>query len=108
MAAFRQGLFNDLDNPKMAIFFGSLLPQFVAPDGASVAGLMLLGIVFAAMTFSWLVLYAIVLAKLGDRLRLPAIRRAIEALTGTLLISLGSALPPTSDNGHSEDREVRK
>ena len=88
-AAFRQGLVSDLGNPKMAIFFASLLPQFVAPGGASVAGFMLLGIVFAVMTFSWLVLYSVVLAKLGDRLRRPAVRLAIEALTGTLLIGLG-------------------
>ena len=87
-AAFRQGLVSDLGNPKMAIFFASLLPQFVSPGGASVAAFTLLGIVFAGMTFSWLVLYAVVLAKLGDRLRLPAVRRAIEAMTGTLLIGL--------------------
>jgi threonine/homoserine/homoserine lactone efflux protein len=67
----------------------SLLPQFVPPGGASVAAFMLLGIVFAAMTFSWLVLYAAILAKLGDRSRRPAVRRAIEAMTGTLLIGLG-------------------
>ena len=73
----------------MAIFFASLLPQFVVPGGASVAGFMLLGIVFAVMTFSWLALYAVVLAKLRDRLRLPAVRRASEALTGTLSIGLG-------------------
>lgn len=42
-AAFRQGLVSDLGNPKMAIFFASLLPQFVVPGGASVAGFMLLG-----------------------------------------------------------------
>jgi threonine/homoserine/homoserine lactone efflux protein len=72
----------------MVIFFAGLLPQFVAPGGASVAGFMLLGIVFAVMTFSWLVLYSVVLAKLGDRLQPPAVRRAIEAMTGTLLIGL--------------------
>jgi threonine/homoserine/homoserine lactone efflux protein len=64
-AAFRHGLVSDLGNPKMAIFFASLLPQFVAPGAASVAGFMLLGIVFAVMTFAWLALYAVVLAKRG-------------------------------------------
>ena len=64
-AAFRQGLVSDLGNPKMAIFFASLLPQFVSPGGASVAAFTLLGIVFAGMTFSWLVLYAVVLANAG-------------------------------------------
>ena len=88
-AAFWQGPVSDLGNPKLAIFFASLLPQFVSPGGASVAALTLLGIVFAGMTFAWLAPYAVVLAKLGDRLRLPAVRRAIEAMTGTLLIGLG-------------------
>src|SRR5271170_2253130 len=64
---------------------GDLLRQpavaVCSPGGASVAGFMLLGIVFAAMTFSWLVLYAVVLAKLGDRLRRPAVRRTIEGVT---------------------------
>jgi threonine/homoserine/homoserine lactone efflux protein len=87
--AFRQGLVSDLGNPKMAIFFASLLPQFVAPGEASVARFMLLGIVFAAMTFSWLAVYAVALAKLGERLRRPAVRRAFAAATGALLIGLG-------------------
>ena len=87
--AFRQGLISDLGNPKMAIFFASLLPQFVAPGEASVARFMLLGVVFAAMTFAWLVFYAVVLARLGERLRRPAVRRAFAAATGALLIGLG-------------------
>jgi threonine/homoserine/homoserine lactone efflux protein len=88
-AAFRQGLVSDLGNPKMAIFFASLLPQFVPPGRTSVADFMLLGSVFAVTTFSWLALYAAVLARVGNRLRQPAVRRAIEAVTGTLLIGLG-------------------
>jgi threonine/homoserine/homoserine lactone efflux protein len=30
--AFRQGVINNLRNPKMAVFFASVLPQF-APSG---------------------------------------------------------------------------
>jgi threonine/homoserine/homoserine lactone efflux protein len=87
-AAFRQGVISDLGNPKMAIFFASLLPQF-APAGAAFAHFMLLGAVFAAMTFTWLALYAAIVAKAGDVLRQPAIRRAVEGITGVLLIGLG-------------------
>ena len=32
--AFRQGLLSNLGNPKIAVFFTSLLPQFGAPSGA--------------------------------------------------------------------------
>ena len=31
LAAFRQGLLNNLANPKMAVFFASVLPQFAPP-----------------------------------------------------------------------------
>ena len=88
LAAFRQGLISDLGNPKMAVFFASLLPQF-APSGATFVHFLLLGVVFAAMTFAWLALYAAFVASAGDFLRRPAIRRAIEGVTGALLIGLG-------------------
>jgi threonine/homoserine/homoserine lactone efflux protein len=87
-AAFRQGVISDLGNPKMAVFFASLLPQF-APADAGFLGFMLLGVVFAAMTFIWLALYAALVARAGDWLRRPRIRRTIEGITGTLLVGLG-------------------
>ncbi len=89
LAAFRQGIISDLGNPKMAVFFASLLPQFVPAGHPSFFALLLLGTVFAAMTFSWLALYTFVVAKAGDFLRRPAIRRAIEGATGALLMGLG-------------------
>jgi len=91
-SAYRQGLISDLGNPKMAVFFASLLPQFVPPGGASFAALLGLGVVFAVMTFTWLALYATMVAKAGDFLRRPSIRRAIEGVTGMALIGLGIRL----------------
>ncbi|RRI05470.1 LysE family translocator [Mesorhizobium tamadayense] len=88
-SAYRQGLISDLGNPKMAVFFASLLPQFVPPGGENFLALLGLGAVFAVMTFTWLALYATVIAKAGDFLRRPSIRRAIEGITGMVLIGLG-------------------
>jgi len=87
--AFRQGLISDLGNPKMAVFFASLLPQFAPSGPGAFVGLLSLGLVFALMTFSWLTLYAIVVSRAGDFLRRSSIRRTIEGVTGTLLIALG-------------------
>ena len=87
--AFAQGLISDLGNPKMAVFFASLLPQFVLPGEGMFAALMSLGLIFSLMTFVWLVSYAFVVAKAGEILRRPVIRRWIEAVTGTLLVALG-------------------
>ena len=92
IAAFRQGLISDLGNPKIAVFFASLLPQFVPSGAATFLAFLLLGVTFAAITFVWLTLYATFVAKAGDFLRRPRIRRAIEGITGTLLIGLGIRL----------------
>ncbi len=89
-SAFRQGLLSDLGNPKMAVFFSSLLPQFAGD--ARFASLALLGLVFCAMTFAWLVGYAFVLSLAGDWLRRRAVWRAVEAVTGAALVALGLKL----------------
>jgi threonine/homoserine/homoserine lactone efflux protein len=86
--AYRQGLISNLGNPKIAVFFASLLPQFAAGSG-SFSTLFLLGLVFAAMTLLWLSAYALVVAKAGDVLRRSQVRRVIEAVTGGLLLALG-------------------
>jgi threonine/homoserine/homoserine lactone efflux protein len=88
-AAFRQGLVSDLGNPKMAVFFASLLPQFVPAGQPAFTAFLALGLVFSLMTFAWLAAYAVAVAKAGDVLRRPRIRRAIEGVTGALLVGLG-------------------
>ena len=86
--SFRQGVLSNLGNPKMAIFFTSLLPQF----GASFAAMLALGVVFCTMTFLWLIGYGIAVAKAGDVLRRPRIRRVIDAITGAVLAAFGVRL----------------
>jgi threonine/homoserine/homoserine lactone efflux protein len=88
-SAFRQGVLSNLGNPKMAVFFTSLLPQFGAESFLS---LLALGLVFCSMTFVWLTAYAFVVARAGDVLRRPAIRRVFDALLGAVLVALGLRL----------------
>lgn len=91
-AGLRQGLLSNLANPKMVVFFTSLLPQFVIPGQASFASLLGLGLLFCSMTLGWLALYAAVVARLGDVLRRSAIRRGLDAVMGTVLVALGLRL----------------
>ena len=88
--SFRQGVVSNLGNPKMAIFFTSLLPQF-APQPAF-GPLFVLGLAFSAMTFTWLTGYAFAVAKAGDFLRRTRIRQALDRVTGVVLIALGLRL----------------
>ena len=87
--AARQGLLSNLANPKMAVFFTSLLPQF---GGESFGALLALGLVFCAMTFAWLAAYAVVVARAGDVLRRPRVRRALDAALGAVLVAFGLRL----------------
>jgi len=89
--AFRQGLLSNLGNPKIAVFFTSFLPQFTSA-GASFLSLLVLGLLFCAMTFVWLVAYGTVVAKAGDVLRRPRVRRVLEGLTGAVLLAFGVRL----------------
>lgn len=86
--AFRQGLLSNLGNPKMLAFFTSLLPQF----GDSFATLLGFGLLFCCLTLVWLVAYSVAVARAGDLLRRPWVRRVLEGVTGVVLVSLGLRL----------------
>ena len=90
--ALRQGLINDLANPKIAVFFSSLLPQFAPAHGPAFPTLLALGLLFCAMTFAWLCLYATAIDRLSALLSRTAVRRAIDAVMGTVLMALGGRL----------------
>ena len=89
---YRQGLISNLSNPKIVVFFLSLFPQFVTRGQGSFLGLLLLGLIFCSITITWLTLYAVVVARIGDFLRRDRVRRALEATTGLVLIGLGLRL----------------
>jgi threonine/homoserine/homoserine lactone efflux protein len=88
LVAYRQGVLSDLGNPRMAVFFTSLLPQF----GASFGSLLALGLVFCSLTLLWLSAYAIVVARAGAFLRRSIFRRALDGLSGLVLVALGLRL----------------
>jgi len=81
---YRQGLLSNLGNPKMPVFFTSLLPQF----GASFAALALHGVAFAALTLARLAL----VARAGRVLGTGRVRRATDVVTGVVLVAFGLRL----------------
>ena len=91
-AAFRQGVMTNVLNPKVAMFFVSLLPQFVQAGEGFVWRLLLLAGLFIAMGLVWLTAYTFALHSVGRFLRRGSIRRAIERVTGAALVALGMRL----------------
>ena len=90
--AARQGLVSNLGNPKMAAFFPSLLPQFVPSGEPAFLPLLLLGLLFCTMTLFWLTAYAVIVSRAQGFLRRTGVKRAVEAVTGTVLVALGLRL----------------
>ncbi|MGH2849260.1 MAG: LysE family translocator [Solirubrobacteraceae bacterium] len=89
LVSLRQGLISDLGNPKIAVFFTTFLPQFVRGHHASFLPLLGLGLIFCALTLTWLVGYSVLIARAGDLLRRGRLRRALDGVTGVVLIGLG-------------------
>jgi len=93
--ALRQGVLSNLGNPKMAVFFASLLPQFAPSESGSFLALLGLGLLFGSLTFGWLTLYALAVARLRRLLAGPA-RRVLDAVTGIVLAVFGARLAAES------------
>lgn len=95
LSALRQGVVNDLANPKMAAFFASLLPQFVSGTSGTAVQMLGLGALFSLMTFAWLSGYAAALQRFRKALRQGRARRVIDGLAGGVLVAFGIRLATT-------------
>ena len=91
-AAFAEGLLTNVLNPKAALFFVALVPQFLS-SGAS--ALMLSGVALAG-TVAWFLVVANVVGTLRRVFARSAVRRAVDGLTGAALIGLGIKLAASS------------
>ncbi len=92
LGGFRQGFLSDLGNPKIGIFFTSLLPQFMAPGHSVLLPSLALGAVFVLMTLLWLSVYCLVAAQAAQTLQRPRVKAAMDRVTGVVLIALGLRL----------------
>ena len=86
--AYRQGLITNLFNPKVAVFFLALWPQFL-PHDASVTDTAILTAVAALTPLVWFMILANVVTGLRRFLTASKVRRTIDAVMGTLLIGIG-------------------
>ncbi|MFY1696658.1 MULTISPECIES: LysE family translocator [unclassified Solwaraspora] len=86
--AYRQGLVTDVTNPKVFVFFASLIPQFVptgVPVGPPTAMLALLIVLLAVI---WYPTLAVTVDRAGGLLRQPVAARTLNVLTGLTLLGL--------------------
>jgi threonine/homoserine/homoserine lactone efflux protein len=91
---FTQGLLANLTNPKAALLFLTLLPQFLPPSSAGRALPLALALatIPATCSFTGLSLYALGIGRLRPLLRRPRIRRLQDRVLGVVFIGLGARL----------------
>jgi threonine/homoserine/homoserine lactone efflux protein len=88
----RQGMLSNLANPKVGIFFTSLLPQFVSAHGSALLQMLMLGSTFIVFNLAWLCSYAIAAVRLSDVLSRTRVKAAIDRVTGIVLVGVGLRL----------------
>ena len=89
---FRQGLLSNLLNPKIALVFTTLIPQFIDPAAPAVPQTLLFASILICMGLVWLTSYALLVAKVATLLQRSVVRRVLSAVTGTVLTALGVRL----------------
>lgn len=92
---WRTGLVGNLLNPKIAVFYTGLLPT-LAPAGLPPhTGMALLVLVHAVLTAVWLGGYVLLLSRARGLFERPAVRRAMDRVTGAVLIGFGLKMATT-------------
>lgn len=89
--AFQQGLLGNLLNPKAAVIFVTVVPQFIR-HGDTPLRLGLMVLVFELLLVSWLNLYGYVLSRVGQSRTGVRLRRRLQTVSGVVLMSFGVRL----------------
>ncbi len=89
---FARGLLTNLTNPKVGVFYVTFLPQFVPPGVPVTPFIALLVAIHVAEGVLWLTLLAFATRSLASLLHRPAVARALDRLTGVILVGAGLRL----------------
>ncbi len=92
LRSFGKGLATNLLNASVALFYMTVVPQFIGRRDAFLARFLALCAAHVAMAAGWHLIYAWFIGTLSDRIGRPGVRRGMEAATGLVLIALALRL----------------
>ncbi|WP_317440695.1 LysE family translocator [Streptomyces collinus] len=95
-SGFTQGFLTNVLNPKAALFFLSILPQFVYGGGSTTRQIFFLGILDVLIGVAYWFALVAVAARLRALLARPKFRHRWELTTGWLFIGIGIGLAAAS------------
>jgi threonine/homoserine/homoserine lactone efflux protein len=88
--AFRDGLLTSITNPKLAVFFVALFPQFVEDRAAVLPTTLLMAALIVVFDFAWYSGLAVLVSRAKRELMRTRVARWVERTTGAVLIALGA------------------
>lgn len=91
LGGWRQGFVSNITNPKVLVFYLSVLPQFLVP-GAPAGFLLVLALSHALLGAVYLLLLVSGLDRARGLLSRRSARRTLDALTGAALLGFGAKL----------------
>lgn len=90
--SFREGVLSNLLNPKTALFYMALLPQFIDPAGPAFAQSMVLAGLHFVLAMVWQCVVAAIVLKSQKFQVGRGVKRALNALTGGFFVTIGVKL----------------
>ena len=91
-SAIVRGMMTNFLNPSVVLFYMLLLPQFIRASDPFSRRFLLLAATHVSMSILWLTSYALVVGTLSERMAQSRTRRAMELVTGAVLVFLGVRL----------------
>jgi threonine/homoserine/homoserine lactone efflux protein len=86
-----RGFATNILNPKVGLFYLTLLPQFVPPDAGG-AYAFVLASAHVAVAFTWFVVLAVLTASISLWLRRPGVIGTLDRITGGMFVLIGLQL----------------
>jgi threonine/homoserine/homoserine lactone efflux protein len=90
--AFLRGFATNILNPKVGIFYVTLLPQFVPQDAPPVPSALELAVAHVALAVAWFCALAAITGSVRPYLRRPRVLAVLDRVTGGVFLGFGLQL----------------
>ena len=88
--AFRAGVITSIANPKLAVFFVALFPQFVDRGASVLPTTLLMATLIVIFDFAWYTSLAVMVSRAKTGVMRSRVGRWMERTTGAVLVALGA------------------
>ena len=96
-ASIREGFLTNVLNPKVAVFYLALLPQFISPGESILRQSLLLMTIHFSMGIIWFSFVTLALGRIRHLVSGSKFKKRLEVLSGVVFIALGLKMALTKN-----------